>query len=282
MIPRGHKVIVLASSTTKSGAKIRKGSVGFVAGVGKTYQYHRQQMYITPAKMVFTRYGYETTERNETKFVTLIHPTNPPMPGLHVQKFLNKLTIRSIDMTDRLKPHFVREGVTVNPAASIVVNSLCKDNILLNNLNDLKAWASSILQSGILHSIVTTNTTSELNVAKTALTAGYPEFEARLKQCIFYRKQSNEFIDSIADNQELKALLIKKLRGFLTLQAREDIRNYTKDLDNRFQEKEKLFHILWYFMSNNIPVPSCAREIHGIKSHRMHIEAWMRFLTLIK
>jgi len=282
MIPRGHKIIVLASSTAKSGAKIRKGSIGFVAGIGKTHDFSRQQMYITPAKIVFTRYGYENTERNETKFVSLIHPTQPSSQLKHVQKFLNKLTVSSINMVDRIKQHFIKEGVKSKPTASIVIDKVRENNNLMCSLNDLKAWTSSILQSGILHPVIMASPHSRLNVAKAALIKDYPEFEARLKYCILHRKQSNEFIDSIADNQELKLLLIKKLRGFLTLQARKDISDYSKDFGNRWMSGQQSFHMLWYFLSNNIELPHEASRLYGIKGHKTNIEKWIRVFASIK
>ncbi len=282
MIPRGHKIVVLSSSTAKSGAKIRKGSTGFIAGIGKTHDFSRQQMYITPAKIVFTRYGYENTQRNETKFVTLIHPAADPSRIKYVQKFLNKLTTNSLDMTDRLRKHFVKEGVTGKPTASIVIDRACKNNNLLSNLNDLKAWTSSILQGGTLHSVVMASQSSNLNVAKTALIDGYPEFEARLKQCVLHRKQSNNFIDSIADNQELKALLIKKLRGFLTLQARNDIQLYSKDFGNRWIPEAQRFHLLWYFLSNNLTLPEGANSLFGLKTYKTNTEIWMQLFASIK
>lgn len=282
MIPRGHKIIVLASSTTKSGSKIRKGSVGFIAGVGKTHDFSRQQMYITPAKIVFTRYGYENTQRNETKFVTLVHPANKPSEIKHVQRFLNRLTVSSIDMTDRIKKHFTKEGVNGKPAVSIVVDRMCKDNNLLDNLNDLKAWTSSILQSGVLHPIVMASKDSNLNVAKNLLINGYPEFEANLRQCVLHRKQSNEFIDSIANNQELKILLVKKLRGFLTLQERKDIQDYSESVNNRWISNHIIFRALWYFLSNNLGLPANSNNIYGIKTHKGNVDAWMQLFASIK
>jgi hypothetical protein len=282
MIPRGHKIIVLASSTNKSGAKVRKGSIGFVAGIGATHEFPRQGMYVTPAKIVFTRYGHESIQRNETKFVTLIHPVVKPLNIQHPQRTLNKLVISSIDMTDRIKKHFETEGVTGRPTVSIVIDRLRKDTNLLNNLNDLKAWTSSVLQNGTLHPVVMAPEHSNLNVAKEELIDGFPEFKTRLKNCILHRKQSNEFIDTISDNHALKALLIKKLRGFLTLQARKDILSYKEATEVRWVKNDTLFPILWYFLDNNIKFPSTTEKLYGIKSHITNVETWMQLFASIK
>jgi len=282
MIPRGHKVVVLSSSTTKSGTKIRKGSVGFVAGIGKTHDFSRQQMYITPAKIVFTRYGHENAQRNETKFVTLIHPAVDSSKVTHVQRTLNTLTANSLDMLDKIKKLFITEGVTIKPAASIVVTKSYKGNYLLNNLNNLKAWTSSVLQGGALHPIVLADQFSNLNIAKGILTKGCPEFETKLKYCVLYRKQSNKFIDSIANNQELQILLIKRLKGFLILKERKDVLNYTKEFNNHWMNKDIIFHLLWYFLSNNVKLPVAAKKVYGIKTHKANIELWMKLFESIK
>jgi len=282
MIPRGHKVVVLSSSTTKSGAKIRKGSVGFIAGIGKTHDFYRQQMYITPAKIVFTRYGYENKQRNETKFVTLIHPTADPSKITHVQRTLNALAVNNINMLDRIKKLFTDEGVTIKSAVSVVVTKSYKNNCLLNNLNNLKAWTSSVLQGGALHPIVMADQFSNLNVARGLLTDGYPEFETNLKQCVLHRKQSNRFIDSIANNQELQALLVERLKGFLILKERKDMIDYTKEFDDHFMSKGRIFHLLWYFISNNIKLPITAKKVYRIKTRKTDAELWMKLFESIK
>jgi len=282
MIPQGHKITVLASSKTKSGANIRRGSIGFVSGIGKTYTFSKQGMFVTPAKIVFTRFGYEKKERNETKFVTLLHPITSPSYIKYHQKFLNTLTIRSVDMTDRLKKHFANEGVLTKPSATVVIKHINHGTNLLTNLNNLKAWSSSILQSGLLHPVVMSTKISNLNVAKNELIKDYPEFELKLKDCILFKKQSNTFIDTIANNDALKLLLIAKLQGFLTLKAREDILNYLNIETLHWAAEAKIFRALWYLLDNNITIPVNAKESIRVNSRLKIISEWLQIFKAIK
>jgi len=282
MIPKGHKITVLASSKTKPGSTVRRGSTGFVAGIGTPHDFSRHGMYIIPAKIVFNRFGFENKSRNEAKFVTIVQPCSPPSKIVHLQRTLNNLTKKSIDMSDKIITHFKKEGVKQKPTASIVLMRTDNQIDLTKNLNSLKAWTSSILQSGELHPMIMADKQSNLNKAREEMTNGYPAFAQRLKDCVLYKKQSDEFIDSIADNEVLKLLLISKLKEFVTLLARKEVNIMTKELSNRWLNRQKLYTNLWYFVNNNLEITKESKSNYQFIPVKQNVDAWTKRFASFK
>lgn len=162
MIPVGSKIEVIASSTKGKGTKVRKGSLGYISTVGKVYCIGTKKsatgaMFIVPAKIVFTQFGYETKERNEVKFVSLVYPSTDPKEIKNKRAYLNKLTKLALDHAEEVKQIFKTEGITVKKIPAIAVHTLNGTENVTRRKVDYSAWFRSIALSGILHEILYCN-----------------------------------------------------------------------------------------------------------------------------
>lgn len=237
MIPVGNKISVIASSTKSKGARIRKGSQGYISTIGEISSPGLNSfngggaMYIVPAKIVFTRFGHERKLRNEVKFVALVFPSIDPEPIKRKKIYLNKLVKRALDYSEDIRQIWQNEGIRINKVTAVAVSGLgCSEN-LTSNPTEFAAWLRSIAISGSLHKILLCNTTSPYRKTINSLTGGDKKLLVDLHACVSKKARVESFTNSLfkGDRKELTGFILR-MQEVLKL---EKLRSISAISDNR-------------------------------------------------
>lgn len=162
MFYRTTRVIVLGS-TFKGKTGPRRGSIGYVHGLnlGNTRSFFDNDMkaFVFLNQIAFTRYGFETGRRKETKFFINVMPYS--FPEGDVRKYVyNRLEeVSNFDPTgnktyDRIKnmvtSKYGRDHVHVGVLAPVVAPS----NLIEMDKIEFEAWFMSSLQSPTLRGAI--------------------------------------------------------------------------------------------------------------------------------
>jgi len=282
MIFTGQKIIVLISSNTKTGAKIRKGSLGYVSSFGTAKFNFKLNAVLIPAKIVFTRFGYEKKRRIESKIVYLLYPIGPCKSIKHVRKYLTSKVKIAQSMTSQLKQDLDKEGVKLNKLNILVVNKTNIETDILSSKNEFGAWFSSILQSGIFHKLYRINDNNEFKKAKSNLLANTHNELFNLKKCLQYNGEITRQAKCIYKNKEIQFNIIRQFKVLLHLDIRKSIDKIRQKLIN-----QPLFHhiypyeYLWTINMNNIILEKNIIEQPSYKNAKIHINNWISHFNTI-
>lgn len=252
MIPIGTKVIVLASSTSAPGTKIRRGSLGYISSIGATLHFHQLNVFVTTAKIVFTRFGYEKKRRDESKFVGLIFPHRMlnPKKSVNIQKYINKLVHKSLDASAQIREMFKSEGVKTKNITNIIVHKTLIECNVSSNYNEFKSWTSSILCSGHFHKLFLAGKKGSLNKMRDNLLKDLPpSFSNHLYACIKYRRSRNLATKEVFSNPIHKQLMVKQLKQYMNLCTRKEIAKLLNSTTKSFWAPSTTLQNL-YFLAN--------------------------------
>jgi len=195
----GTKITIVASSAVKSGAKIRKGSIGYIASVGKSYKLTDSFPSVIPARVIFTRYGNELKQRCEPKFIGIIIPTVSPDIIKNKQTYLDSLTKQAQDLSPNLNKIFLEEGVKQKKITTVVAVASNKSVDLMRDQNELTAWMTSILYSNMLHRVIYSNEKSPdgnlLKILQTDVPFAKSLIEKYMTDRSFFRKHVATFAE---------------------------------------------------------------------------------------
>ena len=151
------KVEVLASSVTKRGAALRRGSLGYVANFGGTYSptapnpsIEQIPYILTPGYIVVTRFGNEVKRRVELKPVIYVVPTQPHGTRYSKLKSINNLLEDAKRFTGQLSDSWKDVGMSIKQLPFIVVVPTTKEASLTESCVDFNAWVTSIFASKLL------------------------------------------------------------------------------------------------------------------------------------
>lgn len=271
----GTKIEVIASSETGKGAKLRKGSLGYISGQGSLYKLPNLGLITMPARLVVTRFGKETKRRIEHKWVQVILPITPTTK--HPLKQINSMLQKSQDSIQNIRRFFEEEGVSVKKVPSIIALPTTNESDYSDNINELKAWTSSLLFSGMLHRCLFAqpNTTDSKQTDK--LKEVLPEIARDLYNVAYHPKALYTILDKFEKDNDFDAL-INVMVWFRTQQML-----ITKRL---FKEKYKinepvfLTHmntasLAWIKHTHGINVPMRSSGIASV------VEDWTKVLKAI-
>lgn len=256
MIPVGTKVEVIASATKGKGAKIRKGSLGYVTSCGQLHDLPRSSLpvYVMPARVVFTRFGYASKERSEIKFVAAIYPSRSPKTLKNPESHLNKKLRQCLDGSDWIRNIFQSEGLKAKKITPVVLDTLNTTTNITSSKNEFRSWLRSILLSGILHKIVYSPSTHEFQKTLEDLTKGDQKLKSWLMASMASKQHAEEFCDYLftVDGCSSKGkTFIDRLQTVLQLNKRKTIAKTLENFKNKpmFYNTKLVYQGYWQLSS---------------------------------
>ncbi len=260
-----QKIVVLASSTSKTGAKVRKGSLGYVSSLGTPVRYLSIPAILTPAKVVFTRFGNEKRERNETKIIFLLHPSSVIKNLTNIQRSMNKKVKSALDMTDKLKLILKNENLRIS-RPDIVVAAPSKVKIsLVKNKIEFQAWVSSVIQSGLFHPIFALGKKNDEAKLKNILLKNLPEVSTNFKRCLKHKGEIDKLTDNLYQDEYKRIKLVEQFKKYLHLYMRNNIEDMAHQVNIRSLSVEVISQYFWLMVNNHIVIPEFE------KTHRRFI-----------
>jgi len=271
MIPIGQRVAVLASSTKKSGAHIRRGSIGYVSRTGRSVTIDSLKAVVTMARIVFVRFGFEKRSRNETKTVFLIYPLIPITVITNAQAYLNNLTKGALNSIEEIKNKLdeYEKDVYVVAAAQAPVN-------ILTNKNEYRGWFLSALQSGKFYDMVTGYGNKNEEVMLKQVEDKTPGVKELLKSALLNKNFAINLSDAIYKEgyySNIYTSITKIMKAKISLHVMSlcnDVRVILDIPEGNYIHKYN--KIAWFLKSNNLSsnnnlTPSDA-VINGIVSRK--------------
>jgi hypothetical protein len=219
------KVKVLASSDTKRGATLRKGSLGYVAKYGGLYtnvQTTSSKMAhytMCPGYMLVTRFGNENKRRRELKPVVYVMPINKGLVKGKIIKNIPALLENAKLYTGHLTNVWKNQGVPVKHLPFVIAMPTSEEAVISSSDNELKAWVYSMFSSELLTSALIEGDNGS-GAALTDLLLGYLPSKQELPwhKLFLYPKELYSFLDTV----ENKTAFVTFLQG----QRTAYIRNY--------------------------------------------------------
>ncbi len=271
MVPVGRRVAVIASSTKKSGAKIRRGSLGYIAKINRTLHIDKIQAVVTDAEIVFTRFGFESRTRREYKRVWLVHPTSNPNDLKKPQNYLDGLAKRVLDFSNTLTS-------SVDKRTVVVVHT-SPTNILANE-NELLSWTLSVL-SFIQPARLTIPEFANQNKIFEDLDKLMPAGKQLIDISMRSRKASismgkmmfndvNHFAPVFwAINSKIHLEMMKRL---------SDLNNGNLKRTLQYGNKYNVFYTGWYIRINNLPIRNLT-DAKRLKERCKDIDSWIEIFN---
>jgi len=233
MISIGNKIEVIASSTKGKGAKIRKGSLGYVSTtstpsyIGGGGGMFTGNLLVTPAKVIFTRFGHERKPRSEVKFVALIHPVINPKTIKNKKTYLERIVKQALDYTQEIKEIFKREGIKINKVNAIAVHTVnTTENVTISN-NECSSWVRSIALSGILHNLLFIGPNDPSRRTLDRLVANNTQNLDWLHTCVSSKTGVKQYVDHLfeGDKKELKPFVFR-MQELLQLNRLQELQTF--------------------------------------------------------
>ena len=275
MMPIGSKIQVVSSSTNKSGAKIRRGSLGYIAAVGRLQYISDNLPLIAPARIVFTRYGFEKQNRSEDKFVGLAMPAITDFDFIkNAKAYLDKSIKQTQDANDKLKQIFIKEGVRQKKFSIVAatIDNNAKD--ITQNLNELSSWVISILSSNILYGIFTPPPNSPRNKLLAVLENNLPFAKELIEKYQRDRDFLKKHLSSLVKQEpENCKRLIFNLRAITNLAMMEKLSNVYKNLNSTVGSTSTAIEDYCYLLNSGITPP----KIRNMRGTDVRLTKWMDF-----
>ena len=267
MLFTGQKIIVLVSSNSKTGAKIRRGSLGYISSFGTSRVNYKSNFILIPAKIIFTRFGYEKKHRIESKIVYLLYPIESSINIKYIRKYLITKIKVAKSMTPLLKQDLLNEGVKLNKLDIIVVNKTNEKVNILTDKNEFSAWFSSVIQSGIFHKLYKIEGNNEFKKVKLDLLTNINNEIFDLKKCLQYNGETIKQAKNIYKNKEVQLNIIKQFKTYLHLDIKRiiDELKLKEKLKNSFWNPHFEYESIWTICNNNIIIE---KEITTLKTYR--------------
>ena len=210
------KVKVLASSDTKRGATLRKGSLGYVANYGGLYIKTKPTVStiahyaMCPGYMLVTRFGNEQKQRRELKPVVYVIPLNKGLVNNKVIKTIRALLEDAKLYTGHLTNVWKNQGIPVKKVPFIVAMPITACSDITSSDDELKAWAYSMFSSKLLTSALNEEDTGNgAALADKLLNYLPPKQELPWYKLFLYPKELYKLLDTM----ENKTKFITFLQG---------------------------------------------------------------------
>lgn len=257
MISVGNRVIVLTSSTSKKGANIRRGSIGYINSISATYCKLSKGFISTPAVVTFVRFGYEKKRRIESKAVMLIHPYVSTHKIKNVAKALKSIILisNSLSKTNNIMFENQQFGIkNVKKIPSVVVrNTMSNINLEKNDL-EFKAWLYSIMTSNLMNKFNVVNADDPLTKLKNETFTKIPGLLECLNKCRKYKMEAIKFADEMMSDKEHRRELILSLKRILCLENMMETDRHIKIIsgENHFISGNTIIKSLIFLYSNRL------------------------------
>lgn len=202
------KVKVLASSDTKRGATLRKGSLGYVANYGGLYiksqptssPLRMAHYAMCPGYMMVTRFGNEQKQRRELKPVVYVIPINKGLVNNKVIKTIPALLSDAKLYTGHLTNVWKNQDIPVKKIPFIIAKPIMECSKITSDDNELKAWVYSIFSSKILTSALSEEDTGNGAALADVLLKHLPsKQELPWYKLFLYPKELYKFLDTVKD-----------------------------------------------------------------------------------
>lgn len=258
MFPVGNKVAVIASATKSKGARIRKGSLGYVANVGRVFnlgknnRYPHVSMRVVPARIVFTRFGYENKIRSELKFAALIFPATDPKYVKSPETHLNRLVAKAADYHTNLKEMFQSEGSRIKKVTPIAITAVNSTQSVTENEIEFLAWFRSIAMSSVLNEILFAAPNDPKRKALVDLTGGDKLNQALLMSSLGNRKHAESFVKSLFKNKEEVYKWTSRLQQVLQLNRMQRVNKLGEKYQRPMLTSSHRFSNVWELKSTGL------------------------------
>lgn len=273
----GNKVKTIASAAKGRGAKVRTGSVGYVASISKLHYIpfsRNNSIYVTHANIVFTRFGYEHKSRNELKSVLLIYP------AISTHKIENKISYLKYsvdhvrDRIQQISEIFKKESVAINKAIPMAVCSINSSTNLSENRNELVAWLKSIVFSRQLQNILVASKEMPENKTLNILT----DSSKSKRRVIFEIIKGSRNIEAYTTklyNGDINNLcnFIYKMQELLLLHKLKTLNHFEHELTHNLISNKNLLSIYWLYANNGIDFNLKYKELY---------KQYCQYLTRVK
>ncbi len=246
MFEPGTKVIVIASSTTKS-VGARHGSIGYATDCGHPEYIGdicigESTVAVAPTAILFTRYGFgKERDKYEKKNILMVFPIFPEV-GNKKQCYIEKVN----SFIKRFKKEKFDESLWYNTKSvfsqrpestdvCIVAPYPVRNHALLDSSDtEFGAWFDSIILSHRMGFIL-----NKINKPNYAIK--FPEnmraHFARLRDCAMHRDARVDFLWALKKDPELKKTVIETLRMVYCVGIRKDKATNRKSTMLSFQKK---------------------------------------------
>jgi len=273
----GNKVKVIASAAKGRGAKVRTGSVGYVASISKLHYVpssRNNSIYATHANIVFTRFGHEHKSRSEPKSVLLIYPAISAHKTKNKINYLEYLIDHVRDRIQQISEIFKKEPVAINKAIPMAVCSINSSTNLSEDRNELVAWLKSIVFSRQLQNILFASKETPENKTLNILT----DSSKSKRRVIFEIIKGSRNIEAYATklyNGDINNLynFIYKMQELLLLHKLKTLNHFEYKLTHDFVSNKNLLSIYWLYANNGIDFNLKYKELH---------EQYCQYLTRVK
>ena len=249
IIQAGTKVKVVLSSEIDKGAKLRKGSLGFVTTIGSEPVYTPNgEMLVVPVKLTVTRFGNEKKSRCEEQYAAVIYPNEAP--GDNMPRRWKNFIKRAVDSTAIIKNIFEYNGVNIRgrvPCVALLETTECAD--MCKDTNELTAWVTSLFRSGVFHELFFGGS-DQSKVAVRYFKERLPSMVQKIPMLLSHRGEILKFLQDLS-KQEAEDV-VSALRGYMTTKQRESYRTSHRRLTNMStlsqtaQDALFLWYISWH------------------------------------
>lgn len=293
MVFEGTKIGVISSSENGKGNKIRRGSLGYLSEVGTQIYAGKNSIttVIAPAKIIFTRFGFQKRERSESKLVHLVFPLEWDKNTKNPLNHLDKITKRAKDINPDVRRNLnalsshtnitgsLGHNTNSTKLPSIVIKELCSD--ITSSEYEFKSWLKSILSGQIIVNLIRTRKKSKINKTYDVLKEFHPDF-----RLIMNSDKLNNIIDDICClDKERQKVLINSLKSILNL-YKSSIINPLANTTSCFVSVTKIINqsypLYWQISQSNEHMKSAPFRYGSINiNHRRNIDMWLKFIEKI-
>lgn len=264
MMPIGSKIQVVSSSTNKSGAKIRKGSLGYIAAIGRLQYIAENLPLVAPARVIFTRYGFERKERCEDKFVGLAIPLADFDFIKNTKAYLDKSVKQMQDANELLKTVFMKEGVKQKRFITVAASIDNSTQDMTQSSNELISWVLSVINSNALSEIFIPIPNSPKNKLSAILGNNFPFAKELIEKYQGDREFLKKHLTSLIIHEPVKCKqLVFNLRTIVKLAMMSKLDNVYKNLNSTIGSTSAAMDDYCYLLNSGIKPPKI-KSLRGV------------------
>lgn len=221
----GEKIKIIYSNDKRKGAKVRKGSIGYISTLSHPISITDKHNYImVQASIIFNQFGINDKKRIERQEVILINPLRvQKYTTIKTQKkFLMNLIKLTRDSKSDIQLKLLRSGIFIRKNYPCVIALSSFNNLTISNdKSEFICWMYSILQSNLIKRFkdLHFNKNSPENKTYTNLLNNIPVIKSLIEnQLIGDIKKVNNLLKVIFRDKDLCNSVILQFKSLLCLE----------------------------------------------------------------
>lgn len=240
----GEKIKIIYSNDKRKGAKVRRGSIGYISTLSHPINISDKHNYIMVlASVIFNQFGINDKKRIERKKVILINPLRiQKYTTINTQKkFLINLMKLTRDSKSDIQLKLLNSGIIYKKNYPCVIALSSFNNLTISDEeSEFMCWMYSILQSNVIQKFKNLHfhKHSPKNKTYTNLLNNVSIIKDLIKyQLIGDIKNVNNLLKTIFKDKNLRNLVILRFKSLLCLELMKSYEELYK-----INRKINLFH----------------------------------------